>query len=45
MNRPLAMLCLLARSVFAADEKPAPPQNVTHRIIGLFSLDRESALR
>ena len=45
MNRILAALCLLACSVFAADEKPAPPQNFTHRITGLFSPDRETALR
>ena len=45
MNRLTAILCLLACAVFAADEKPAQPQNVTHRIIGLFSPDRESALR
>ena len=45
MNRLLAILCLLACSVFAADEKPAPPQNFTHRITGLFSPERETALR
>ena len=45
MNRLLAMLCLLACPVFAADEKPAQPQNFTHRITGLFSPDRETALR
>ena len=45
MNRLPAILCLLACAVFAADEKPAPPQNFTHRITGLFSLDRETILR
>jgi len=45
MNRILAALCLLACAAFAADEKPAPPQNFTHRITGLFSPDRETALR
>ena len=45
MNRILVTLCLLACAAFAADEKPAPPQNFTHRITGLFSPDRETALR
>ena len=45
MNRILAALYLLACAAFAADEKPAPPQNFTHRITGLFSPDRETALR
>jgi len=45
MNRILVTLCLLACVVCAADEKPAPPQNFTHRITGLFSPDRETALR
>ena len=45
MNRILAALYLLACAVFAADEKPAPPQNFTYRITGLFSPGRETALR
>ena len=45
MNRILVTLCLIASAAFAADEKPAAPQNFTHRITGLFSPDRETALR
>jgi len=45
MNLILGTLCLLACAAFAADEKPAPPQNFTHRMTGLFSPDRETALR
>ena len=45
MNRLMATLCLVACVVWAADEKPAPPQNFTHRIYGLFSPGRETALR
>ena len=45
MNRILVTLCLLACTAFAAEEKPAPPQNFTHRITGLFSPGRETALR
>ena len=47
MKSPAAFVALiaLACSAFAADEKPAQPQNFTHRITGLFSPDRETALR
>jgi len=45
MNRILAALCLLTCAASAADEKPVPSQNFTHRITGLFSPDRETALR
>jgi len=38
-------LLALACAAFAADEKPAPPQNFTYRITGLFSPDRETMLR
>ena len=44
MNRILVTLCLLACAAFAADEKPAAPQNFKHRLTGLFSPDRETAL-
>ena len=45
MNRLLIILCLLASPIFAADEKPAEPQNFTHRITGLFAPSRETTLR
>ncbi len=45
MNHILFTLCLFTCAAFAADEKPAPSQNVTYRITGLFSPGRETALR
>ena len=41
----LALTLLLPLAGLAADDQPAPPQNFTHRITGLFSPDRETALR
>jgi copper chaperone CopZ len=40
----VAIFCFSA-GLFAADEKPASPQNFTHRVTGLFSPDREADLR
>ena len=45
MNRLLVTFSLLVCAVFAADEKPAQPQNSTHRITGLFAPVREAVLR
>ena len=41
-----AILCLLAAaSLQAADESPAEPQPVKHRVTGVFSPDRQNDLR
>jgi copper chaperone CopZ len=43
--KTLLILLLTAVLACAADEKPASPQLFKHRITGLFSHDREAALR
>ena len=43
--KTLLLFLLIATAAFAADDKVAQPQNVTHRITGLFAPDREADLR
>lgn len=40
-----ALLCVAWTAAALADDQPAPPQLVKHRITGLFSPDREQDLR
>ena len=44
---PMALVALAAISsaTFAADDKPAEPQPVRHRVTGMFSPDRQDDLR
>jgi copper chaperone CopZ len=41
----LAFLLSFAGALFGADEKPAQPQTVVHRVTGLFDSKREAELR